>query len=472
MSRIYSTVILHVSTARELKRDVNQTTILLKQYLPAWQFTRLEIHGPVADLPQDSDEEGDGDEEDDDQADTKPASVGSVGIARTRNEQEAEDLRLYNKDWTKSGLGRWGHSSSCTKDSDWSSLATLTSSLPSLKDVLWITDEVLRPCLLAAIESHPANPRLHLETFRFHCMFDPTKPSVLDAHELVVATSKNLYSITFNGADPGMNHHDTILAMVAGATPNLKSVTYFRIARSMSRAGGKREKRTAREKWRKSVPAPKPRGEGKRKENAIGTLEKLRLVNECFEDWKQVTDSGTLKNLYLSASFSADQLRCAIGEKLFPALESLAMSLHHSDDWPPGGLTPPDSQLEWFALFSDFLESLPPLRKLWLDGIYGTDNVKSLLGKQAESLKHLWIMPEDWMDFAPDDDMTFPCPCAEVEGLERVCRGVQEVKFSVQQGMCKHNWQHRVGWWRPRRIDGAPPRVERMEDGTFVVMDD
>ncbi len=210
-----------------MRRDVNQRTLLLKQCLPAWQFSRLEIHGPVTALSQSS---KDGDE-------AKPVPVDSVGIARAENEREAEDLCLYNynKYSTTSSLGRWNLSSSITFNAGWYPLATLILSFPSLKDLVFIIDEVFPRCLLAAVKKHSYTPRLHLETFRFHCMIDLTKSSVMNAHELAVATSKNLHSINFSGAYPGMNHHNTILNVIAGTAPNLQSVTYFRSSGSRIR---------------------------------------------------------------------------------------------------------------------------------------------------------------------------------------------------------------------------------------------
>jgi hypothetical protein len=112
----------------------------------------------------------------------------------------------------------------------WRPLARLVGKLPVLADLLYRCPNQLSPCLLETVQQYQPHCRLHIYTFHLRSLPTP----VIDAYELMLATSPNLYSIVVSyaecgGYDNGIPEYqpEAVMKLVTGLAPNLKQVHMY-----------------------------------------------------------------------------------------------------------------------------------------------------------------------------------------------------------------------------------------------------
>jgi hypothetical protein len=269
-------------------------------------------------------------------------------------------------------------------DIKWKPLATSISQMHALRDLTYNCNYQLSPCILETIHQSQPQCRLHINTFYLRCLNGPIQFNpVLDLenHELALATSPCLYSITAAITGLADYNYNAIKELSAGLAPNLKKIhtfpaqTYAEITEEYS------EKQT----WQ-GFKLDNELESKKTQVRQHRPLSSLILGYGDVEDWHSFTTFSYIRYFELD-EFTSDQLRymttCS-----FASLETLILNLgnsHPAYDHDPHDLDIPTG---------DFLVSIPPLKSLKITGAAGPITFNAILEHHGSSLKRLHFVPK------------------------------------------------------------------------------
>ncbi|KAI1143384.1 hypothetical protein F5Y05DRAFT_368432 [Hypoxylon sp. FL0543] len=269
----------------------------------------------------------------------------------------------------------------------WRPLVDLIKQLPHLADLMYHRPDLLPPCLLEALHEHQPRCRLHIDDFQLHSL-DSERPD-LNSHELMVATSPCLYSITLPPAlVPArwlpVNAVYALQCIVGRLAPNLRMVRSppGRVLSSSSGPDGVNS--SSHPLWKLLDTMPQAdRG-------LPGSLHYLHLYpsrknyilqGQALADWSLHISFAFLQTLRLDGLVAEDALDfLARAPHGFPSLETLALKLKKSS---LGGA---DSINRYYDLARQFISTLRGLNTLKIEGWHHRIDLSTILGSELRTL--------------------------------------------------------------------------------------
>lgn len=280
-------------------------------------------------------------------------------------------------------------------DDRWELLIELIRCMPDLEDLFFHWNESFPKCLLDSLHEHRPRCRLHLSSFEFRKLIRSPDGESLMIHEdeLAVATSPCLHSIICDTKDCWNNTDIALLNMVSGMAPNLKEVTHLcwksrdPLPHWSRHVGGEGrwiqgpvpflERGLVTRKGRppsfsRMFPQPwtGPLSTHDETSQRRGSLMKLALgLNSTWgqigrqdlEIWASKTDLSTLKILHLHNDVLPSGQAWIEENRPFKSLEGLWVDFSMRLRERQRARLPKREDL------SRFLQSFPPLKKLWVD---------------------------------------------------------------------------------------------------------
>ncbi|RMJ28571.1 hypothetical protein PHISP_00531 [Aspergillus sp. HF37] len=283
-----------------------------------------------------------------------------------------------------------------SEEQAWALMARLIERLPELEDLLYRRSSQFPPLLLEAL--HRARPkcRLHLDLFALSSL----RGSKTDPHGFQIVTSPSLHSvclsyahITRREADrypgPELPHCEkSALLRTVALAPNLKKV-YIRREDSSG---------NLRRPWQQFTQE-----DGNRR-LSLGTLQELwicdklgPLTGATLFEWAKYTDFAFLENLDLDARVENEALESWSTSLSFPSLKKIVLRIQ--PDWKVRRQTS-----EYYDAAQSFLQSLPPLTDLSVQGWHSLVSVGSIARRHGPRLRRLALDSLPWQ-FCTEDDI-------------------------------------------------------------------
>lgn len=209
----------------------------------------------------------------------------------------------------------------------------------------------------------------------------PTEPIRIDPHELSLATSPFLRSLSlrFDFRDEGFSNYNyyAVLDMIAGGAPNLREVALL-YESSGSSPASLQIIGVPSQPWRHDL-IPQLSGTN------LGQLTSLELcVRETGDTLRELstrTDFSALENLRLHSFVDADTFRWLTKRCRWGKLNTLV-------------ITPDDEEElldDLYEAMQDFLKAIPPLRSLKITKHYDQATLRIALESYGPSLQQLLL---------------------------------------------------------------------------------
>ncbi|KAF1818067.1 uncharacterized protein K489DRAFT_135715 [Dissoconium aciculare CBS 342.82] len=337
-------------------------------------------------------------------------------------------------------------------DEQWEDVATLMKKLPGLKDFTWGCFEVLPPAILKVLDGLIPACRLHMANFRLNSLFRPPKePLQITAHELALATSPSLRTLTllYDLVDDGGNqdyHAPAVRAMARGAAPNLREVHILQ-SRRLSSKRGHWARGQPRQKYRRSlIPVPPS-------EPTKGVLDTLTIFwddrGESIRTWHTVIDFSRLRALHLHDCITSTNLDWMATNCEFSSLESLVLSPSHSLDF-----VSLDESVD--SAVDSFLGNLPPLRSFRLIGYDNGHVIGPFLTHCGATLREFRLAHPDEDDAGYDSSKERFINTAMLDILQTHCPNLEILSIPSLRA---HGDSWEVAFYR--RL-GQLPRLRRL----------
>ncbi|SPO01906.1 uncharacterized protein DNG_04579 [Cephalotrichum gorgonifer] len=306
----------------------------------------------------------------------------------------------------------------------WQPLVDFVPSLTGLKDVIFADHEPIPATLFAALQNHPQDVRLHLDSFTLRSLDHvASRLQDIDAFDKALVSSPCLSSICVQDArwarEPFdidvTNNDNAVWRMVVESAPKLKSVVvdFIRIAP------------------RSHFSPNAPLGDTVRRKAALEVLY-LRyhgLLNPSFIlEWNSSVDFSSLRTLYLELSAMAPSALgtlCEIaGAQGFQSLRDLSLMVGPMIVSANGDEMRVDPDLA--CLFS----ALRPLESLELRGQFGEVAFGAILRSHGQSLRALRLLPVRFPDMQLDP---FVLTLDRIRALTRACPDLRDLELLVQR---------------------------------------
>lgn len=265
----------------------------------------------------------------------------------------------------------------------WMPLAQFLSRLSGLRDLVWVPQTRVPPCLLSAMHEHHPHSRLHLHSFNLQSLYQHDNeelPRNMDPDDLSIATSPCISSIAVPFYDddwdhyPLDHHEEAIHYLVRGLAPNLRSVSMAPIQKP---------------RWVEVHGPPRPLWKDVflqhiKDENSKGHLQHLAIgYQDCDADitpanilsWRNCTHLEELRSLHLEASspLATFQVLSSLAERgELRSIRQLVFNLRG---------TRYDAETERYQrqYTGELLQSLHPLEQLTMSPFWGDDVVFDIL---------------------------------------------------------------------------------------------
>lgn len=284
-------------------------------------------------------------------------------------------------------------------DRAWLPVADLIGLLSHVTDLVYTLAHTLPPCLLRVLHEQHPQCRLHLHRFRFKSLHEAT----IDPHEMAIATSPCLYSVTVRHAyrmSDGRDdwNQEAHMRLVAGMAPNLK-VVHSLTCRPASSAALYRRSRTPRQPWPgfpqyKNEPSP----------SSLDFLSLFGFMGKtCLSltKWDGVTDFASLRSLELKMykEDSGPVLAWAAGNLQLPKLKELRLQVYQ-----------PENSVDFASSHLEFFSMIPPLEALEYSGPHN-EILSFILDRHGPRLRKLWL--EQCLDLPAVREVQQKCPRLE-----------------------------------------------------------
>lgn len=288
----------------------------------------------------------------------------------------------YNNFWHRRPL-EYVVESAYRTDGDWQPLADLIKKLPALADLVFQRFDQVPPCLLQALHKYRPSCRLHVNPFSLYSL--SAEPAIADPHELMLATSPCLYSISIGvgTANPGIypeTYHlaGAVMRMVSGLAPNLMKVYLYREPGDDQQIDEQALLSSFRPHWVDLPIAKMPLQKN-------GSLSHLDLYHSCsilprfLRGWSKHTDFTRLQSLRLGGWIKPDTVNDLANNYEFPCLTTLDLSLSRMSD------------PRYYELVTQFVHRQSGLRVLEMDWVYCI-SLNRVLGRnlRALTLRPFW----------------------------------------------------------------------------------
>jgi hypothetical protein len=280
----------------------------------------------------------------------------------------------------------------------WRPLADLIMQLPSLSDFIYGCPSQFPPCLLQILHQHRPQCRLHVSTFKLLSLNAP----VMDAHEVMLATSPCLYSVKVQCEDPYSDthhgfdsqgiqtfHYKATMRLVAGLSPSLKEVTMYHSSSDWNFDLQDDIQRP----WQ---PLKDSMLGNKSHRFSPGSLRCLKhwghgsIGRQIVENWRAHINFSVLCILNLESPIVEDALAYLATNCDFPCLKTLVLTLETLSTNYSHTST---SANNYFSVAKRFLRNLPRLSNLKLLGDLHRISLGSFLDHQGPGLRELWLGP-------------------------------------------------------------------------------
>ncbi|KAF2170907.1 hypothetical protein M409DRAFT_18880 [Zasmidium cellare ATCC 36951] len=323
----------------------------------------------------------------------------------------------------------WPPQKTHARDPSWQPVAALLRSLPVLTDLIWTCPQQFPTCLLRSLHDNVrfAACRLHLRTFRLRSL--ATTETIIDAHELELVQSPNLYSIwvCYDGDDVSgstIRLPEAVSCAMNGVAPNLRVVRLRQAIIQMLPAFPLSASQNHENKKIRGLNSLLPL-----QERHCGSVEQLQLIGagpalraEQVVGWSECTDFNSLRTLILDADIQGEALSSLAGYN-FPNLTTLALSLQIEAGMMSIPENRPYDSISGPA--RDFLCSLPPLRKLRLKGEIRHSSLQDVLVYHGPALRTLQLIPSG---YSPHRLSLLP---REVRWIGAYCRVLQNLSLQI-----------------------------------------
>ncbi|KAE8379381.1 hypothetical protein BDV26DRAFT_303725 [Aspergillus bertholletiae] len=265
----------------------------------------------------------------------------------------------------------------------WEPVAELIQQLPALTDLFFRCGGPFPVCLLEALRDYAPRSRLHLQTFSLHGVEALTRGS--PEHRLM--SSSSVHSIMLQYNETGVRSYDnspcyqmkTIQRLVKSA-PNVKElqITYRGPSTEFPDAP-------------LASPIPKPKKK-KKDDNSLppASLKLLRIIDQVpltaamLTEWGKHTNFSELETLELCSLATPTALAVWSGRLRFPTLKVLYLQLKAPTFLEEGAPRP-----AFYEAAVQFIQSLPPLQELYLDGWHSLAPIAPLVSQHGCCLRKL-----------------------------------------------------------------------------------
>ena len=263
----------------------------------------------------------------------------------------------------------------------WQPLVDLIRKLPKLDDLQFICERPFPMTVLDALHQYQPQCRLHLWIYEFRSLHNPQTES----DEFRLVSSPLLHSISLeiqcpgkSLADPKPCYQREALRRVVQLAPNLKTATVDHTHGLWPMFDFD---------WHPNPPGftKFPREEEMAVTPKLGSLTCLVLHDhdniepETLEAWSKVTDFSKLEFLHIG-SVTQETLEFATWKCSFPSLKGLRLNLIYDR-----------RSFDFFGVASQFVQSLPPLEELYIDGWHSLLPVESIVERHGSRLRTLHL---------------------------------------------------------------------------------
>ncbi|GAB1309950.1 hypothetical protein MFIFM68171_00160 [Madurella fahalii] len=318
------------------------------------------------------------------------------------------------------------------EDMAWAPVVKLVRILPHLTKLVYNCRNLFPPSLLDALHQYHPQCKLYHLTFRLRSL----RYSALDPHEMAIATSPCLYSVTVRYAWRDSNGQDdyneeAMRELVAGLAPNLKEVRMVHLIPGQTMRAIRRLD-VPREPWL-GLPGFTP-GVG------TGSLTSLSLIGVMdselgfLQAWSSCTDFSSLRHLSLGGGvgntyvgINGEAMRWFAQNCSFPRLKALYVHLYRDD----ARMEKPDYAIDAITFFN----ALEPLEELSVSGPLEHNIVDAILGRHGRTLRKLGLRPYEsessLCDNRPHIPLTFGKE--DILQIQAQCPVLQDLSLSVKR---------------------------------------
>ncbi|KAM5448708.1 hypothetical protein MaudCBS49596_005214 [Microsporum audouinii] len=305
-------------------------------------------------------------------------------------------------------------------------LARFIQGLSGLRDLIYASIDQIPPCILSIVHQYRPNCRLHMDTFSLRSLYQfKSNLHDISLDEYALATSPCLYSIAaqyyhYDSEGRVAYNKDAILQMVIGLAPNLKHVRMWH-----HYPGDSLNLRSAISTPRPAWPGfflNQPNNISASIKHSIGCLQSLTLGAGLVSSselimWSNCTEFSKLQELRLQDCSSAEELQTLTQmarEGRFNCLHTLDLVVSVTDG---------DDDID--EATSIYLQSLPPLENLGLNGDIGASTFNTLLHRHGNALFKLRFIPNR------GEADTFFISCHRMQELRQQCPNLKEVELLI-----------------------------------------
>lgn len=316
------------------------------------------------------------------------------------------------------------------ENSAWAPVVDLVKIIPHLAELVYDCRNQFPPGLLDVL--HKSHPQCRLSHLQFQLR--SLRREVLNPHELAVATSPCLHSISVNYVQWDSNgefdyHYKAILDLVAGLAPNLKEVRAVQLIASPTGQSSHNLEHVERQPWRGLSQATPGR--------RIGSLTSLSLVGAMnfrprfLRAWNNSTDWSSLHHLVLGGGIEShtgvteSALTWMLENCSFVRLKTLRIRLDHDDD----DIERPN----YTDIAMRFFKALEPLEELSVSGSLEPQILNAILSRHGHSLKKLSIRPFE--SYFASDGRHVPMVCGrdQVLQIQAQCPVLEDLAIPIKR---------------------------------------
>ncbi|KAJ5587846.1 uncharacterized protein N7459_003611 [Penicillium hispanicum] len=264
----------------------------------------------------------------------------------------------------------------------WKPVVRLIQALPKLADLFYFCAAQFPPCLLDALHEYRPDCRLRLHSLTLLSL----KRLEMDLHELRIMTSPSLYSIVLDrnvsGGSRSVSYRraakHALLRLIQGA-PNLKEVYIYHTAEYATNDEQERHLALADSLDKVEVKVKNP--------SYLSSVVRFHVAASKYSDihmlrdWSWYTNFTALQCLELRFAVNQEAIERHLLRCEFPSLRSLKWWMRMKNQ-PIG----------FYTTARHFLESLPPLEELVLEGWHSLIPVDSIVIYHGSRLRKLHLL--------------------------------------------------------------------------------